>query len=128
VLLDESHLRFSGVVLGGAYSLTYLVAVLMSRRVLERRVPRVRGAGIGLPLLAMMIAAVVGAGLGWVVLALLDSATDWHGPLTSAIQLVIAAIVMLPVYVGLARVLRIHEVTDVVGMITSRLPGRSVHS
>jgi putative peptidoglycan lipid II flippase len=40
--------------------------------------------------------------------------------------LVIAAIVMLPVYVGLARVLRIHEVTDVVGMVTSRLPGRSV--
>jgi putative peptidoglycan lipid II flippase len=126
VLLDESHLRFSGVVLGGAYSLAYLVAVLMSRRVLERRVPRVHGAGIALPLLAMMIAAVLGAGLGWVVLALLDAATDWQGPLTSAIQLVIAAIVMLPVYVGLARVLRIHEVTDVVGMITSRLPGRSV--
>jgi putative peptidoglycan lipid II flippase len=126
VLLDESHLRFSGVVLGGAYSLAYLVAVLMSRRVLERRVPRVHGAGIGLPLLAMVIAAVLGAGLGWVVLALLDAATDWQGPLTSAIQLVIAAIVMLPVYVGLARVLRIHEVTDVVGMITSRLPGRSV--
>jgi putative peptidoglycan lipid II flippase len=126
VLLDESHLRFSGVVLGGAYSLAYLVAVLMSRRVLARRVPRVHGAGIGLPLLAMVIAAVVGAGLGLVVLTVIDSVIDWHGPLASAIQLVIAAIVMLPVYVGLARVLRIHEVTDVVGMVTSRLPGRSV--
>jgi putative peptidoglycan lipid II flippase len=126
VLLDDSHLRFSGVVLGGAYSLAYLVAVLMSRRVLARRVPRVHGAGIGLPLLAMVIAAVVGAGLGLVVLTAIDYVIDWHGPLASAIQLVIAAIVMLPVYVGLARVLRIHEVTDVVGMVTSRLPGRSV--
>jgi putative peptidoglycan lipid II flippase len=126
VLLDDSHLRFSGVVLGGAYSLAYLVAAVMSRRVLARRVPRVYGAGIGLPLLAMVIAAVVGAGLGLVVLTMIDSVIDWHGPLASAIQLVIAAIVMLPVYVGLARVLRIHEVTDVVGMVTSRLPGRSV--
>jgi putative peptidoglycan lipid II flippase len=126
VLLDEAHLRFSGVVLGGAYSLAYLVAVLMSRRVLARRVPRVHGAGIGLPLLAMVIAAVAGAGLGLVALTVIDSVIDWHGPVASAIQLMIAAIVMLPVYVGLARVLRIHEVTDVVGMVTSRLPGRSV--
>jgi putative peptidoglycan lipid II flippase len=125
VLLDETHLRFSGVVLGGAYSLAYLVAVLMSRRVLRRRVPKVHGAGIGLPLLAMVIAAAVGAGLGRVVLMLLDSATDWEGPLTSAVELLIAGVVMLPVYVGLARVLRIHEVTDVVAMVTSRLPVRS---
>lgn len=128
VLLGEQHLRFSGVVLGGAYSLAYLVAVLMSRRVLARRVPRVHGAGVGLPLLAMIIAAVLGAGLAWGVLALLESVTDWSGPLTSAIKLVLAAIVMLPVYVGMARVLRIHEVTDVVSMVTSKLPGRSRRS
>jgi putative peptidoglycan lipid II flippase len=88
-------------------------------------VPKVHGAGIGLPLLAMVIAAAVGAGLGRVVLMLLDSATDWEGPLTSAVELLIAGVVMLPVYVGLARVLRIHEVTDVVAMVTSRLPVRS---
>jgi putative peptidoglycan lipid II flippase len=125
VLLDQDHLRFSGVVLGGAYSFTYLVAVLLSRRVLRRWVPAVHGAGIGLPLLAMVIAAAVGAGLGWGVLRLLDPVTDWEGPLASALQLVIAAAIMLPVYVGLARVLRIHEVIDVVGTVTSRLPGGS---
>lgn len=125
VLLGEEYLRFSGVVLGGAYSVAYLVAVLMSRRVLARRVPRVHGAGVGLPLLAMIIAALVGAGLGRVVLVLLDSVTDWSGPLTAAIQLVIAAIVMLPTYFAVARVLRIHEVTDLVSMVTAKLPGRS---
>ena len=31
---------------------------------------------------------------------------------------------MLPVYAGVARVLRIHEVNDVVSMVTSKLPGR----
>ncbi|TWD80567.1 putative peptidoglycan lipid II flippase [Kribbella amoyensis] len=125
LVLGQEHLRFSGVALGAAYSLAYLVAVLLSRRVLARRVPRVPGAGIGLPMLAMIIAAAVGAGLAWGVLFLLDQVTDWDGPLLSAVQLAIAAVVMLPVYVGVARVLRIHEVTDMVSMVTSKLPGRS---
>ncbi|MEU4391050.1 murein biosynthesis integral membrane protein MurJ [Kribbella sp. NPDC023855] len=128
VLLDEDHLRFSGVVLGAAYALAYLVAVLMSRRVLARKVPRVTGAGIGLPLLAMVIAAVAGAGLARVVLSVIRAATDWSGPLAAVLELAIAGIVMLPVYVGVARVLRIHEVTDVVAMVTSKLPGRPKRS
>jgi putative peptidoglycan lipid II flippase len=124
VLLDAEHLRFSGVVLGAAYALAYLVAVLISRPVLRRRVPRVPGAGIGLPLLAMVIAAVLGAAAGRVVLWLLDLAIDWSGPLGAIVQLIVAAAVMLPVYAGVARVLRIHEVNDVVSMVTSKLPGR----
>jgi putative peptidoglycan lipid II flippase len=124
VLLDAEHLRFSGVILGAAYALAYLVAVLISRPVLRRRVPRVPGAGIGLPLLAMVIAAVLGAAAGRVVLWLLDLAIDWSGPLGAIVQLIVAAAVMLPVYAGVARVLRIHEVNDVVSMVTSKLPGR----
>ncbi|TCC18924.1 murein biosynthesis integral membrane protein MurJ [Kribbella speibonae] len=124
VLLDQTHLRFSGVVLGGAYSLAYLVAVLISRPVLRRRVPRVPGAGIGLPLLAMVIAAVAGAGAARVALWLLSLVIDWSGPLGAVLQLGVAAIVMLPVYAGVSRVLRIHEVNDVVSMVTSKLPIR----
>ena len=124
VLLDAEHLRFSGVVLGAAYSLAYLVAVLLSRSVLRRKVPRVHGAGIGLPLLAMVIAAVVAVAVGRGALWLLDLAVDWSGPLGSLLQLAVAAAVMLPVYAGIARVLRIHEVNDVVSLITSKLPGR----
>ncbi|TCC11744.1 murein biosynthesis integral membrane protein MurJ [Kribbella soli] len=124
VLLDQAHLRFSGVVLGGAYALAYLVAVLISRPVLRRKVPRVPGAGIGLPMLAMVIAAVAGAGAGRVVLWLLNLAIDWSGPLGAVLQLAVAAVVMLPVYAAVARVLRIHEVNDVVSMVTSKLPIR----
>ena len=124
VLLDQAHLRFSGVVLGGAYALAYLVAVLISRPVLRRKVPRVPGAGIGLPLLAMVIAAVAGAGAGRVVLWLLSLAIDWSGPLGAVLQLAAAAAVMLPVYAAVSRVLRIHEVNDVVSMVTSKLPIR----
>ncbi|WP_405063101.1 murein biosynthesis integral membrane protein MurJ [Kribbella sp. NBC_01505] len=124
VLLDEEHLRFSGVMLGGAYALAFLVAVLISRPVLRRRVPRVPGAGIGLPLLAMVIAAVVGAGAGRLALWAVDLAVEFSGPLGAILQLAIAGIVMLPVYAGVARVLRIHEVNDVVSMVTSKLPGR----
>jgi len=123
VLLDEEHLRFSGVVLGGAYALAYLVAVLMSRPVLRRKVPRVHGAGIGLPLLAMVIAALFAVGAGRAALWLLNLAIDWSGPLGAILQLAVAAVVMLPVYAGIARVLRIHEVNDVVSLVTSKLPG-----
>jgi putative peptidoglycan lipid II flippase len=124
VLLDPAHLRFSGVMLGAAYSLTYLVAVLISRPVLQRKVPHVPGAGIGLPLLAMVIAAVAGAAAGRIVLWGVDLVIDWSGPIGAILQLAIAAAVMLPVYAGIARVLRIHEVNDVVSVITSKLPGR----
>ncbi|MEU0090419.1 murein biosynthesis integral membrane protein MurJ [Kribbella sp. NPDC006257] len=123
VLLGEEHLRYSAVMLGAAYSIAYLVAVLLSRSVLARRIPRVSGSGIGLPMLAMVIAAVAGAGVGRVVISVIDSVTDWSGPVTSAVLLAIAAAVMLPVYVAVARVLRIHEVTDLVAMVTSKLPG-----
>ncbi|GAB3827257.1 murein biosynthesis integral membrane protein MurJ [Kribbella italica] len=124
VILDQEHLRYSGVMLGAAYALSYLVAVVISRRVLSRKVPRVHGAGIGLPMLAMVIAAVVGAGIGRAVLSLVNAQVDWSGPVAAILQLGIGAVVMLPVYVGVARVLRIHEVTDVVSMVTSKLPGR----
>ncbi|WP_371406079.1 murein biosynthesis integral membrane protein MurJ [Kribbella sp. NBC_00662] len=124
VLLDAEHLRFSGVVLGAAYALAYLVAVLISRPVLRRRVPRVPGAGIGLPLLAMVIAAVAGAGTARVVIWVLSLGIEWSGPLGAILELAIAAVVMLPVYAGVSRVLRIHEVNDVVSMVTSKLPVR----
>jgi putative peptidoglycan lipid II flippase len=88
----------------------------------------VAGSGIGLPLLAMVIAAVAGAGIGRGVLTVFDSAVDWTGPLAAVVQLAVGGVVMLPVYVGVARVLRIHEVTDVVSAVTSKLPGRSGRS
>ena len=112
------------MVLGAAYALAYLVAVLMSRPVLRRKVPRVPGAGIGLPLLAMVIAAVLGAAAGRIALELLGLAVDWSGPIGAILQLAVAAAVMLPVYAGVARVLRIHEVNDVVAVVTRKLPGR----
>ncbi|WP_406049754.1 murein biosynthesis integral membrane protein MurJ [Kribbella sp. NBC_00889] len=124
VVLDQENLRFSGVVLGGAYALTYLIAVLVSRPVLRRKVPAVHGAGIGLPLLAMVIAAVLAVLAGRGVLWLLGMAVEWSGPLGALLELAVAAVVMLPVYAGVARVLRIHEVNDVVSMVTSKLPGR----
>jgi putative peptidoglycan lipid II flippase len=76
----------------------------------------------------MVIAATAGAGLARAVQTAIDTVTNWDDPLTSALELAIAAAVMLPVYVAVARVLRIHEVTDVVSMVTSKLPGRSRRS
>jgi putative peptidoglycan lipid II flippase len=122
LLLDDK--RYSAVVLGASYSLAYLGGVVLSRSVLRRRLPTVRGAGVTLPLLAMLIAAAVSAGLGFGAITALAQLGDWQGPVYDAGRLVLAAAVMLPAYVGMARVLRIHEVTDVVRLIGSKLPGR----
>jgi hypothetical protein len=55
----------------------------------------------------------------------LNIGTEGSGPLYSALLLIVAGGVMLPVYAGLARVLHISEVNDLVRTITSRLPGRT---
>jgi putative peptidoglycan lipid II flippase len=117
--------RFSAVALAAAYALAYIVGVVVSRTVLRRRVPRVSGASITLPLIEMTVAALVAAGVGMAAMLGLNALTGGSGPLYSAVVLVVAGGVMLPVYAGLARVLHIHEVNVLVRTVTSRLPGRS---
>ncbi len=117
--------RFNAVVLAGAYTVAYTVGVLFSRAVLRRRVPRVAGAGITLPAIAMGIAATVAAAVAWAVVFTIDRAGTFSGPLWAMVSLAIGGAIMLPVYAALARVLRIHEVNDLVQTVTRRLPVRS---
>jgi putative peptidoglycan lipid II flippase len=58
------------------------------------------------------------------VIWVLSLGIEWSGPLGAILELAIAALVMLPVYAAVSRVLRIHEVNDVVSMVTSKLPVR----
>jgi putative peptidoglycan lipid II flippase len=124
VALLTDH-RFNAVVLAGAYTVAYTVGVLVSRAVLRRRVPRVAGAGITLPAIAMGIAAAVAAAVAWTVVFTIDWAGTFSGPLWSMVSLAIGGAIMLPVYAALARVLRIHEVNDLVRTVTRRLPVRT---
>jgi putative peptidoglycan lipid II flippase len=117
--------RLSAIALGAAYTLAYLIGVFVSRAVLRRRLPRVHGAEVLGPALSMVIAATVGAGCGVVLVFALNVLTEGSGPVYSAFLLIVAGAVMLPLYAGLARVLRIDEVNDLVRTIMSRLPGRS---
>lgn len=122
LLLDDK--RYSAVILGASYSLTYLFGVVLSRTVLRRRLPAVAGARVAVPLLTMLAAAAVPAGLAYGVLTLLEQLVDWSGPLYDAGRLLLAAVVMLPAYIGMARLLRIDEVTDVVRTIGGKLARR----
>jgi putative peptidoglycan lipid II flippase len=128
VRLVLSSPRFSAVALGAAYTIAYLVGVLASRAVLRRRLPRVEGAEVLEPLVTMVVAAAVAAGAAVLVVLVLNILTEGSGPLYSALVLAVAGAVMLPVYAGLARVLHINEVNDLVRTVTSRLPGRSRRS
>ena len=121
VSLLRDH-AFNAVVLAGAYSFAYTVGVFVSRAVLRRRVPRVAGAGITLPAIAMLIAATVAAGVAWVAVFAVHHIVYFDSQLWRLLLIGFAAAVMLPVYAGLARLLHIHEVNDLVRTITSRLP------
>jgi putative peptidoglycan lipid II flippase len=117
--------RLSAIALGAAFSLAYLTGAFVSRAVLRRRVPPVEGAEVLVPLLSMVIAATLAAGCGVAIILVLNIVTEGTGPLYSALLLIVAGGVMLPVYAGLARVLHISEVSDLIRTITSRLPGRT---
>ena len=124
VHLVLSSPRLSAIALGAAYSLSYLIGVFVSRAVLRKRVPAVEGAEVLGPVLSMLIAAVVAAGCGVVLILILNILTGGTGPAYSALLLVLAAAVMLPVYALMSRALHIREVEDLVTAITARLPGR----
>jgi putative peptidoglycan lipid II flippase len=124
VVLGSDDLRFSAIALAAAYTLAYTVGVFVSRMVLRRRAPRVRGAGITLPAIGMAVAAVAAAGIAWVLVLGLDSLVSVGDPVWSILALLLGAAIMLPVYAGLARVLHIHEVNALVGAVAARLPGR----
>jgi putative peptidoglycan lipid II flippase len=121
-LLEDK--RYSAVVLGASYSLTYIFGVVLSRIVLRRRLPAVAGARIAVPLLSMIVAAAIPAGLAFAVIMLIDEVTNWSGPVYDAGRLLLAATLMLPAYVAMARLLRIAEVTDIVRTITGKLVRR----
>lgn len=110
------------VVLAGSWSAAYLVGALVSGMVLRRRL-RGRGVGPLLGLLARTSAAAVGAAAaaravqGWAADAI------GAGGLTGAAALLLGLLVAVPVYLALARLLRLHEVGELLAALGGA-PGR----
>ncbi|MER7459089.1 murein biosynthesis integral membrane protein MurJ [Micromonospora sp. NPDC126480] len=108
----------SGMMIGNAVS--YLAAAVASAWLLRPRVGRI-GLGAILRTLGRVSVAATGAALvGLLVVALLPG-DDTPTRLQAVVQLVIGGTVIGGTYLGLAVLLRIGEITEVVGMVRRRL-------
>jgi putative peptidoglycan lipid II flippase len=108
----------AGMTAGNAIS--YVVSALISLAVLRRRIGRLNLASVVGALVKVLVAAAVAAALGLVVVHLLPGG-DAPGRASALLQVAVGATVIIVAYVGVATVLRVHEVSQVVGMVRRKL-------
>jgi putative peptidoglycan lipid II flippase len=75
-------------------------------------------------LVRLAIAVLIAAGIAWGARTLLVDSVPGSGRLHALLDLVIVGAIFAATYLGLARLLRINEVTDVMTLVLRRLPGR----
>ncbi|MGB2567755.1 murein biosynthesis integral membrane protein MurJ [Micromonospora citrea] len=109
----------AGMMLGNAIS--YLAAAVISAMLLRPRVGRI-GLGLITRTMGKVLVAALGAALvGLLVVAVLPGDPEELSWVAAAVQLVVGGAVIGGTYLGLAMVLRIGEITEVVGMVRRRL-------
>ncbi|WBB73704.1 murein biosynthesis integral membrane protein MurJ [Micromonospora sp. WMMD1128] len=118
-LIFSNTFAASGMMLGNAVS--YLAAAIISAMLLRPRVGRI-GLGRIMGTLGRVVVAALGAALaGVLVVAVLPGDPEQLSWFAAAAQLVIGGAVIGGTYLGLAMLLRIGEITEVVGMVRRRL-------
>jgi putative peptidoglycan lipid II flippase len=118
-LVFSTTFAAAGMMLGNAIS--YLAAAVISAMLLRPRVGRIGLGGIMRTLGKVLVAALGAALVGLLVVALLPGDREDLSWLAAAAQLVVGGAVIGGTYLGLAMVLRIGEITEVVGMVRRRL-------
>jgi putative peptidoglycan lipid II flippase len=106
--------------LGIGFGLANLVGSMIAWRVLSRRLDGLAGRQIGRSLLRMHAAAVPAA-LFALAVAVTANVVFAPGKIYSALVVVVGGIGALLLYVLFARMLQVSEVTDLTGMVRSRL-------
>ena len=118
-LIFSNTFAAAGMMLGNAVS--YLAAAIISAMLLRPRVGRIGLGGIMRTLGRVVVAALGAAVVGLLVVAVLPGDPASLSWLAAAVQLVIGGAAIGATYLGLAMVLRIGEITEVVGMVRRRL-------
>ncbi|GAA2844592.1 hypothetical protein Acy02nite_45660 [Actinoplanes cyaneus] len=104
-----------------ANAISYLVSALVSLAVLRRRVGRLNLGSVAAALIRVAIAAAVAGALGYLVVRLLPGAGEPDGRIEALIQLVAGGAVILIAYLVAATLLRVREVSQVVGMVRRKI-------
>ncbi len=104
----------------GANAISYTVSALISLAVLRRRIGRLNLGSVTAALLKVLVAAAVAAGAGLLLVRLLPGGAE-PGRLEALLQLAVGGLVILLVYLGTAALLRVREVSQVLGTVRRKL-------
>ncbi|MFI9640385.1 murein biosynthesis integral membrane protein MurJ [Micromonospora sp. NPDC051925] len=115
----SSTFAAAGMMLGNAIS--YVAAAVISAMLLRPRVGRIGLGGIMRTMGKVVVAALGAALVGLLVVNLLPGDPAELGKLAAIVQLAVGGLAIGLTYLGLAMVLRIGEITEVVGMVRRRL-------
>jgi putative peptidoglycan lipid II flippase len=116
VVAASAAFAAAGMMLGNGIS--YAVAALLLGWLLRRRIGPLGLRRIGGSLAKVVLAAVAAGIAGWAVAWLLPD----DGKLAALLQLLGGGLALVVTYLGLAMLLRIREVNEVIGLVRSRLP------
>jgi putative peptidoglycan lipid II flippase len=107
-----------------AYACSYGVGAITSYTLLAREVGGLDGRRLVRFLIRLVIAVAISAAAAWglreLLTELVPGTTTWH----AVLDLAVVGVSYLALYLGLARVMRISEVNDVMALVTRRLRGR----
>ena len=104
----------------GANAVSYLLSALISLAVLRRRIGRLNLASVAVALMKVVVAAAAAAAAGLLVLQVLPGG-DTPGRLAAALQVAAGGGVIMLVYLLAATLLKVQEVSQVVGMVRRKL-------
>ncbi|HEY0000926.1 MAG TPA: murein biosynthesis integral membrane protein MurJ [Actinoplanes sp.] len=104
-----------------ANAISYLLSAVISLIVLRRRIGRLNLASVAAMVAKVLVASAAAAGLGLLVVRLLPGSGTPDGRGEALLQLVVGGSVILLVYLGVAVLLRVPEISQVIQMVRRKL-------
>ncbi|MBU2663570.1 murein biosynthesis integral membrane protein MurJ [Actinoplanes bogorensis] len=121
VLAEVLEASLSAAGMTAANAISYAVSALISLAVLRRKIGRLNLGSVAVALIKVVIAAAIAAALGLLVVHFLPGAGAPSGRGEAILQLLAGGAVILVAYLGAATVLRVQEVSQVIGMVRRKL-------
>jgi len=107
-----------------AYACSYAVGALTSYVILSRTVGGLDGRRLMRFLVRLLIAVGISGAAAWGLREAMGELLPGEGKVHALLDLAVVGVSFLAIYLGLARLLRLSEMTDVMRLVTSRLGGR----
>jgi putative peptidoglycan lipid II flippase len=107
-----------------AYACSYAVGAVTSYTLLAREVGGLDGRRLVRFLVRLVIAVGISAAAAWGLRELLAELVPGNSTWHAVLDLAVVGVAFLAIYLGIARLMRLSEVNDVMALVTRRLRGR----